>query len=142
MFCILVAAGGSTLSAQSEADLPAQARRYLDAERVRQTEFATTEDIERVLDFLTDSAVYEHPRFGARIVGKEEIRQGMARFLGSTRAPQASIVGMLSNDGVVVIDLVQTFEARVDGKWIAQSRRGLKVLESEGDRIRRIIDYW
>jgi hypothetical protein len=123
-------------------DLRAQARQYLSAERARQTEHATSSDIEHALAFLTDSVVYEHPRAGATVHGKDQLRRGMMGFLGSTRAPQDSIIGMMSSEDLVVVELLQSFETRVGSEWQPQSRHSIKVLEFEGDRIRRIIDYW
>ncbi len=86
--------------------------------------------------------MYEHPGAGATVRGKDQLRRGMIRFLGSTRAPRDSIVGMMSGEDLVVVELLQAFEIRVGNEWQPQSRHSIKVLEFAGDRIRRIVDYW
>ncbi len=123
-------------------DLVVLAENYLAAERNRQDEHATAIDVETALAFLTDDVVYEHPAAKARIEGKNILRQGMLAFLGSTRTAHDEIVAKTAAPGVVVLTLNQSFEVERDGVWERHTRQGVKVLEFEGVKIRRIIDYW
>lgn len=136
--------GQSTLSAAgaSGVDLSAVARRYLSAERERQVEGATQSTVEAALAFLTETVVYEHPRAGARIEGKTALREGMRAFLGSVRSPRDEVLSTLAGPGVVVAELRQSFEVRRNAGWESQTRRVVKVLEFDGEMIKRIIDYW
>jgi len=123
-------------------ELSAIALKYLGAERARQAEGATQETVEAALAFLADTVVYEHVRVGARIEGKEALRKGMMNFLGATRNPRDEVVSQLSGPGVTVLELNQSFEAKHDDRWEAQTRHIVKVLEFDGEQIRRVIDYW
>ncbi len=123
-------------------DLRAIAQKYLSAERDRQAQGATEKTVEAALAFLTDTVVYEHARVGARIEGKDALRKGMLNFLGTTRNARDEVVSQLSGPGVVVLELKQSFEAQRDGRWEAQTRNIVKVLEFDGENIRRVIDYW
>lgn len=123
-------------------DLSAVALKYLGVERERQVEGATQGAVDAALAYLTETVIYEHARVGARIEGKAALRKGMMGFIGAVRNPRDEIVSKVSGPGVVVLDLQQSFEARRDGRWEPQARHVVKVLEFEGDKIRRIIDYW
>jgi SnoaL-like protein len=123
------------------ADLKSIALSYLRAERARQVEGATEKDVDAALAFLTDTAVYEHPKAGARIEGKETMRRGMLGHLGSTRNPKDEVLSSIAGPGVVVLELRQSFEFQDEAGWKSRSFDSVKVLEFDGDRIRREIDY-
>ncbi len=124
------------------ADISEVAMKYLAAERERQAEGATPRTVDAALAFLTDTVVYEHPRAGARITGKATLREGMLAFLGAVRNPRDEVVSKLAGPGVVVLQMRQSFQARRGKGWEAQTRTVVKVLEFDGEKIRRIIDYW
>jgi hypothetical protein len=90
----------------------------------------------------SERVVYEHPRAGARIEGKDKIRQGMLQFLGAMRNPDVKVETALVGRGVAVLAMQLTAEARRDAVWEPLVRRQIMVLELEGSRIRRLIEYW
>jgi len=123
------------------ADLRTIALNYLAADRARQIEGATVKEVDAALAFLTDTAVYEHPKAGARIEGKETMRQGMLGHLGSMRNPHDEVVSSIVGPGVVVLELHQSFEFQDGNAWTSRTFDSVKALEFDGGRIRRIIDY-
>lgn len=104
---------------------------------------ANEADLER-LTFLYDVAVlYEHPRVGVRIRGRDEVREAMAEFLGQTRNPDIDLHGSTTGEGVVVLDYTLEMEMRTDAGWRPLERRQITVLEVTAQgRIRRILEYW
>jgi hypothetical protein len=130
------------LGAQSaDPDLGAIVDRFMALERARQAPGATAADVDRLLALMTDSIVYEHPRANARLQGKPMLRQGMLRFLGTVRDARDSVVQRTSAPGVVVIVSETQAEMLRDGAWAPLRRRGLRVFEFDGARVRRIIEY-
>jgi hypothetical protein len=123
-------------------DLIAVADKYLAAERNRQVEGATPTAVDAALAFLTDTVVFEHPRAGARIEGKETLRRGMLGFLGATRNPHDEILAKVVGPSVVALELRQSFETPGSAGWQSHTRRGVKVLEFDGLKIRRVIEFW
>ncbi|HKG91735.1 MAG TPA: nuclear transport factor 2 family protein [Gemmatimonadaceae bacterium] len=124
------------------AELERIARRFVEAQRARQREGAGAAQVDSALAFLTDSAVYEHPRVGARIVGRDVMRQGMLRFAGTVRGDRTRIVRLTTAPGAVVLELRQELQLRDGEQWVTVRRHAVQVLEFDGARIRRIIDYW
>ncbi|MBI3451150.1 MAG: nuclear transport factor 2 family protein [Acidobacteria bacterium] len=125
----------------SGADLKKTALDYLSSERARQVEGVTAKEVEASLAFLTDTAVYEHPKAGARIEGKESIRRGMLGHAGSIRNPHDEVLSAVVGSGVVVLELHQSFEFQDETGWKDRAFDTAKVFEFDGDKIRRIIDY-
>jgi ketosteroid isomerase-like protein len=115
--------------------------RFLTLDRARQAPGATAADVDRVLALLTDSVVYEHPRAGARLVGKSVLRQGMLGYLGTVRNGVDSVVQRTVAPGVVVLVTQSRGETEAKGKWTPFARRALRVFEFDEGRIRRIIEY-
>jgi ketosteroid isomerase-like protein len=143
LLALLTALGHpASLRGQPEPDLEQLALQYLALDSARQSEAATETDVDRVLARLTDDVVYEHPRAGARIQGKEALREGMLSFLGATRAARDSVINVVVGPGVAILTVLQSFEMRQDGHWEARQRRAVKVFEFQGELVRRVIDYW
>ena len=139
---VALAASPTVAAAQSALAGPsAIVDRFLTLDRARQAPGATAADVERLLDLLTDSVVYEHPRAGARLLGKSTLRQGMLGYLGSVRNAADSVVERTTAPGVVVLVAQTHGEAENKGKWVPFTRRTLRVFELDGSRIRRIIEY-
>lgn len=108
---------------------------------LRQT--ATADDIERLTFLYSADVLYEHPRVGVRIQGRERVAEAMAAFLGETRNPDVDVHGSTTGEGVIVIDYTLEMEARTDAGWRKLERRQVTVLEVTPDgRIRRILEYW
>ncbi len=115
---------------------------WLEAGQRATEEGATAADVDAEMALLAPDAVYEHPRVGARIAGRDAIRAGRMAFLGQTRNPQRTDVRVMEGVGVFVVSMVVSMEARTDSGWVPVERHSVVVLEHEGGLIRRIIDHW
>jgi ketosteroid isomerase-like protein len=103
---------------------------------------ASADDVERVLAYYADDYVYEHPRFQARVSGKENVRKGMLSHLKETRNPHLTVSRIVGNDQAVVVEMSITAEAvDANGKWRPFQRGGISVFELRDGKIARIIDY-
>ena len=104
---------------------------------------ATTDDIDRLTFLYAADLIYEHPRVGVRIQGRDRVAEAMADFLGQTRNPDIDVHGSTTGEGVIVIDYTLEMDMRTDAGWRPLERRQITVLEvtAEG-RIRRILEYW
>lgn len=104
---------------------------------------ATREDLDRLTFLYAVDVVYEHPREGVRIQGRDRVAEAMAAFLGQTRNPDVDLRGSTTGEGVVVLDYTLEMEMRTEAGWRPLDRHQITVLEvtAEG-RIRRILDYW
>jgi len=117
-------------------------RQYVRARSQTMQENASSRDVERALSFCAEGFVYEHPSAGARIEGKEKVRSGMSAYLGETRNATYSLRILASNPHVVVAQVDQRFLARQEnGSWVPGKRSNITVFETEGGKIRRILDY-
>ena len=119
---------------------------YLDALASATHGLSTVSDIDTVLDFYSDEIVYEHPRFGVRLEGKEAQRQGMVAFLNSYAGGRSDssieILDFMKGDGVVTVRLAVSFLQEREGVVERVSRDQLRVFEFSSGKISRIIDYW
>lgn len=135
------ASPGATAEERVEKPAPVE-RRYVELFTATLRQDATPQDVDNLLALYTDNVVYEHPRAGARIEGKDKIRRGMLGFLGAMRNPEVKVESALVGQGVAVLELRLTAEAKRDASWEPLARRQIMVLELEGSRIRRLIEYW
>jgi ketosteroid isomerase-like protein len=104
---------------------------------------ATMKDIDRLTFLYSADVLYEHPRVGIRIRGRDQVAEAMAEFLGETRNPDIDVHGSTTGEGVVVIDYTLEMEMRTEAGWRKLERRQVTVLEVTADgRIRRILEYW
>ena len=119
---------------------------YLDALASTTHGKSTERDVDAVLDYYSENIVYEHPRFGIRLEGKEAQRQGMVAFLesyaGGPSDSSVEILDFMKGDGVVTMRLVVSFLLEREGVVEAVSRDQLRVFEFSSGKISRIIDYW
>lgn len=117
--------------------------------KYRAARLATMEDtassgsVDVVLRMLTDSAVYEHPQAGARIVGREDIGAGIRAFLGATRRPRIEVRSEIVTGAAVAAEEQVSFEVKdAGGAWVTRSRNQLSVYQVQGNRIARELQYW
>ena len=119
---------------------------YLDALASATHGQSTESDIDAVLDYYSEDIVYEHPRFGVRLVGKQAQRQGMVAFLssyaGGPSDSSVEILDVMKGDGVVTMRLAVSFLQESEGAVEKVSRDQLRVFELSSGKISRIIDYW
>ena len=119
---------------------------YLDALASATHGQSTESDIDAVLDYYSDEIVYEHPRFGMRLEGKEAQRHGMVAFLksyaGGPSDSSIEILDFMKGDGMVTLHLEVAFLQEREGAVVRVSREQFRVLEFSSGRISRVIDYW
>lgn len=116
---------------------------YLRAVEAVLAQNATDEDIERLTFLYSVDVVYEHPRAGVRIRGRDRIAEAMAEFLGQTRNPDTDVHGSTQGEGVVVLDFTLEMERETELGWRPLERRQVTVLEVNAQgRISRILEYW
>jgi hypothetical protein len=122
---------------------PAQiVARYRAARLATMQASATAVDVEAVERLLTDSAVYEHARAGARIVGRTAIGSGIRSFLGATRNPRLDLVREIITGSAVAAEERLSFEMRRDTAWVPMTRTQLSVYTVDGGRIARESQHW
>ncbi len=119
---------------------------YLDALASTTHGQSTERDVDLVLDYYTNEIVYEHPRFGIRLEGKEAQRRGMVTFLesyaGAASDSTIEILDFMKGDNVVAVRMAVSFLQDRNGVVEKVSRDQLRVFEFSSGRISRIIDYW
>ena len=134
---------GTLLLASPSPEPPAQAREFISRFAAVQQGKATPSDVDRFLELCTDELVYEHPRVGAVIRGKAEVRKGLLGHLGETRSDQTRVVEWLQGPNVLTLRIERTFEARDGEAWKPVRRGSVFVLDLDpSGRIRRILDFW
>lgn len=139
--CAAVLAPGPDLRAQSVPD--GLGDTWLRSIEAVLRETASEDDVGRLTFLYAVDVVYEHPRVGVRIEGRDRVAEAMVGYLGRTRNPDIDVHGSTTGEGVIVVDYTLEMEIRTDAGWQSLERRQITVLEvtAEG-RIRRILDYW
>src|SRR5882757_7958635 len=142
--CVLIFSVTCSVSAS---DLPRQVERVAElaiaARQKAMQQNATAADVDSFLVLGTENLTYEDPVVKMKIEGKDQIRQGMVNFLGLSRRAHIAITKQIAVANLVVLDQDVSFEEKQqDNSWKPRSRHQVTILEFEGDRIRRIADYW
>lgn len=105
-------------------------------------EGAEPADVELLTALMAEDAVYEHPRFGARIEGRAAIQTAMTGFLGTSRHPRAVRLNTIEGVGVAVLEFDFSIDALQDGAWVTTIRHQVLVLEVREGAIQRVVDHW
>lgn len=129
-------------AAASDDRLKSIVDRYLHARQLTMLQTSTPTDVDNLLAFYSEEVVYEHPRVKIRIEGKAKIREGMIRFLGVTKDAQIMTVNQISGANMVTVEYRLTFKAKQGSTWEEVSRRQVTLFEFEGEKIKRVVDYW
>jgi hypothetical protein len=130
-------------SAPTSPEPPAQAREFVNRFTAVQQAGATPANVDRFLELCTDEVIYEHPRVGAVIRGKAEVRKGLVGHLGDTRSDRTRLVEWLQGPNVLTLRIERAFEARDGEAWKPVRRGSVFVLDLDASgRIRRILDFW
>ena len=129
------------VNAQDE-NLTRIVKRYLQARRATMLENSTAADVDALLALYTENVIYEHPRVKARIEGKAKMREGMLSFLGVTKNTKIATLNFISGVNVVVAEYRVTFKTQEGSSWKTVSRTQVTLFEFEGDKIKRVVDYW
>jgi ketosteroid isomerase-like protein len=116
--------------------------RYRQARTATMQAEATEANVSAVAALLADSVVYEHPRAGARLVGRAAITEGIRDFRGKTRRARVEVLHQIAGPDAVAAEERVTFETDRDGVWSEVSRTQLSVYEVRNGQISRLIEYW
>jgi limonene-1,2-epoxide hydrolase len=92
-----------------------------------------------VLNHCADDAILHSPSWRDPYVGRDSIRAELDRQFDGMSNHRSEIRNILSKDGVVVIELIETFTSR--GKEVTVHSSGVFEIDSEG-KIARERDYW
>jgi len=121
------------------------ARDYLRARCSTLVKGATEADVDRVLHFLDDDVVVEHPAFNAVVRGKEAVGRGMTSHLPEyTGGREESGIVLLSTveaPGAIVMKTRTTFVIGEGDARKVIAREGLTVVEIQDGYIVRLIEY-
>jgi len=142
VFIGLVMSGGYTRAAASDVDLQGIVKKYLAARQATMLQASSMADVDALLAFYADDVVYEHPRVKMKIEGKATMKEGMARFLGLTRDASIVTLNQISNLNVVVAEYQVTFKTEDKKSWKEVTRKQVSLFEFEGEKIKRVVDYW
>ena len=122
------------------ADLVSVADQVVHAREVTMQEKSNTQDVERYLSYLTDDAVYEDPVVNARIEGKDTMRKGMSNYLGAYKKTALTVRRRMTAGNVVVLEMNVSFTDTSTGKLVTRDQ--ITLLEFQGTKVRRVMDYW
>ncbi|MGA8204843.1 MAG: nuclear transport factor 2 family protein [Woeseiaceae bacterium] len=141
---LLIAFGASLCGAGevSQSSPLGLAARYLEAREATMQQGALPADVEAALVLCSETLVYEHPRVGIRMEGLDSSREGMLRFLGTTRNARIKVTATLPGRDVVAVQTDVAFEGKEGAKWVPVQRQQLWVFEIADGKIQRIIEYW
>ena len=137
--CACVTGPSSARSESAEAQV---ATNFITRLAATWQENSTAQDLDALLSAYKETVVYEHPRVGIRIEGKDQIRAAMARYIGLTRKGTFEVVSRIVGRGIVVLEIDLNAEARAGSAWEAVRRKQVIVIELDGDKISRVADYW
>jgi ketosteroid isomerase-like protein len=133
---------GSARAAASDDKLKSIVDKYLVARQSTMLQASTSTDVDNLLAFYSEGVIYEHPRVKIRIEGKANIREGMIRFLGVTKDTRIIMVNRICGANVVAAEYRVTFKAKQGSSWEEVSRTQVTLFEFEGEKIKRVVDYW
>ena len=121
------------------------ARDYLRARCRTLAQGATAQDIDRVVSFLADDVVVQHPAFNAVVEGRDAVRRGIAshvdEYTGTSADSGIELLSIDEGPGIVVMKVRTTFFVGEGEKRREISRQGFILAEIAGTRIRRLIEY-
>ncbi|MBX7151129.1 nuclear transport factor 2 family protein [bacterium] len=113
---------------------------YFIARAATMQENSTEKDVDKVLSMYSDNFIYEHPKFNAKITGKD--KTGMVKWLGATRNVRFEIRHLISGFNMAAVEVELTGEMKSDGKWTSLKRTQIMFFEFDGKLIKRIVEDW
>ena len=114
---------------------------YFSAWQKSQQPYASRADLEHYLTFLTEDAAWQHLPYATsdeRISGgKEKIRQGMIRWLGSHESYHAELIKAHESAHFIILEFISeaTIKNANTGKIETIKRHYLDVLELENSKV-------
>ena len=106
-------------------------------------ENATSEDIDRVIVFYSDSLYYEHVLSAEKkfvFHGKDGLRNGYISHYGETRNVKIALVNYIQKQNIFVAEYSTTKEIIANGKIEEYKTVSLYELDENG-KIIHVIDY-
>jgi len=95
-------------------------------------------DLDELMGFFTDDAVYENVPIDPPARGKEAIRKTLEMFVGMATRIEFVVHHQLAHGAVVMNERTDRFE--IDGRWL--ELRAMGVFEVAGQRIVAWRDYF
>tara|TARA_B110000467_G_C17949034_1_gene278952 strand:- start:99 stop:557 length:459 start_codon:yes stop_codon:yes gene_type:complete len=113
---------------------------YKALDNVRQ-ENSTKNDVENLIQLLSNDFRYEHPKFEAN-GNRKEMREGITFVLGKQRNSIIKIESYIEGLNAVFVKIESSAEVKRDGKWEIVSGPETTLFEINGNKISRIHEYW
>jgi len=142
LLILIALLGTSVIAGEANEEQREIIAKYLEARQATMLLNSTEKDVDKLLDFYTDSIVYEHPRFKMKIEGKANNKKGLVAFLGTTKDTKIVNIKYITGINLVVSEHKITFKSKRGDTWEEGSRTQVTLFEFEGDKISRIVDYW
>jgi hypothetical protein len=116
---------------------------YLQARQKSMQENATSEDIEKIMGYYSDSLYYEHVLSAEKkfvFHGKDDLRNGYISHLGETRNVKIALINYIQKQNIFVAEYSTTREIIANGKIEEYKTVSLYELDENG-QIKHVIDY-
>ncbi len=113
---------------------------YKALDNVRQ-ESSTANDVEKLIQLLSNDFRYEHPRFGAD-GDRKEMREGLIYVLGKQRNSTTKIENYIEGLNAVFVKIESGGEVKKDGGWEVSSGPETALFEIKDGKVSRIHEYW
>lgn len=131
----------------AEFDADRFAQRYFDAWVMSQSPEATGQDLEVYLALLADDVGHQHlpydPDDSRNPTGKQDMRDGMGRYLGAHTHHEANLISYMAGHDVIVLQY-STLSKGIHPQTheeIAQDYLTVEVLEIEDGKVAMIRKY-
>jgi hypothetical protein len=118
------------------------AEQYVALHEATQQESAGVAEVERLLDIFTEDVIYQNPRFAVVVNGKDASRTGLSGMLGHTRKVKTEIRQRIVTLAAVALEVHKTLEAKRPEGWKPMEMTAIVVLELEGEKVKRITEWF
>ena len=127
-------------------DYDAFTNQYFEKWNKTQKPGANKQDLENYLSLLTEDVAWQHlpyqPNDERKPDGKQNLRQGMTRWLAANTKYKAELIDMMFGDNVVIIKFTAKLQFNDnDGNVVNKERHYTDVLELENGKVCIIRRY-
>ena len=140
VICVSIATVAAHGDGKSDTPLTSIADQVIRAREATMQEKSNAQDVENFLSYCMDDFVYEDPVVNMRNAGKSQIREGMVHFLGASKNASWVVKKKLAAGNAVMLEITVSFTDADTGKVVTRDQ--ITVLEFQGTKVRRILDYW
>ena len=122
------------------------AEKYFAAWNITQKPNSTSEELEAYLELLTDDVAWQHlpyqPDDTRKPEGKQNLRKGMAQWLGVNTEYTAELTNTIIGQNIIVLKFNALVKfANTEGKIITRKRDYTDVLELDNGKVSLIRRY-